>query len=318
MKILITGSRGFIGSHLAPALIKKGHEIIHYDIKDGNDILDLKKLKEMGRGVDGIVDLAAVQRPLTGFHYPFETIRTNIMGLNNVLEVAMENKAFLVFSSSKTVYGKPEKLPAKESDSKNPTNIYSVTKHASEMFIKDFCRNYGLRAIVVRFSTIFGDGNDLLDRAIPTFMYKAVKDIDLIIQDAERILDPTFIDDIVPCLVKAVEKLKDAEEGFFEDYNFAAGYPMKIREIVELILKIANSKAKIIKTMEARKYDFGGFYGDPSKIKIDLGFKFTPTEEAMKIYHKRFLEYLNAGKFSQKDINYMLSYYDRKKELILK
>lgn len=314
MKILITGSRGFIGTHLADALTKRGHEIIHYDLKDGNDVLDIKNLKEKGKGVDCVVDFAAVQRPLTGFDYPFKTIETNIIGLNNVLQVAMENKASLLFSSSKTVYGKPERIPVKESDPKNPTNIYSLTKYVSELIIRDFCKNYGLKSVVVRFSTIFGDGDDLIDRAIPTFMYKAVKNIDLIVQDPERTLDPTFIDDITPCLVKIVETLKDKKEGFFEDYNLAAGNPMKIREIIDLLLRITRSKAKIVKTLEPRKYDFGEFSGDNTKIKEQLGFKPTDLENAMKVYHKRFLDALNSGKISQKDIDYMLSYYDRIKK----
>jgi len=312
MKILITGSKGFIGSHLADALIKKGHKIIDYDLKDGNDVLDLKNIKEKGKDVDGIVDFAAVQRVITGFNYPFKTIETNIMGLKNVLEVALGNKAFLLFGSSKTVYGKPERLPVKEDDPKNPTNIYSLTKLASEMIINDFCRNYKLRAAVVRFSTVFGSDRDLLDRAIPTFMYKAIKNIDLKVEDPERTLDSTFIDDIIPCLVKLVEKLKNEKEGFYDSFNMVSGSEFKIKDIVEIILEIVNSKAKIIETTGARSYDFGAFTGDCSKIKEQLGFRSTEFKVALKIYYKRFLDALNAGKFKQEDIDYMLNYYNRK------
>lgn len=312
MKILITGSRGFIGSHLADTLSEKGHEIIHYDLKDGNDVMDLKNLKEKGKGVDGIVDFAAIQRVITGFNYPFKTIETNIVGLRNVLEVVMENKAFLLFGSSKTVYGKPEKLPVKEDDPKNPTNIYSLTKLMSEMIIKDFCKNYKLRAAVVRFSTIFGSERDLLDRVIPTFMYKAIKNIDLKVEDPERILDPTFIDDIIPCLVKLVEKLKNAEEGFYDSFNVVSGNEIKIKNIVKIILEITNSKSKIIGTAPERSYDFGEFTGDPSKIKGQLNFRPIEFKTALKIYYKRFLDALNKGKFKQEDIDYMLGYYERK------
>lgn len=312
MKILVTGSKGFIGSHLADALIKKGYEIVQYDLKDGNDVLDLENIKLRGKGVGGIVDFAAVQRVITGFYYPFKTIETNIMGLRNVLEVAMENKAFLLFGSSKTVYGKPEKLPVKEDDPKNPTNIYSLTKLVSEMIIKDFCRNYNLRAAIVRFSTVFGSERDLLDRAIPTFMYKAIKNIDLKVEDPERALDPAFIDDIIPCLVKLIEKLKNEKEGFYDSYNMVSGNDFKIKDIVKIILEITNSKAKIIETTGERSYDFGAFTGDYSKIKEQLGFKPTEFKTAMKIYYKRFLNALNTDKIKQEDIDYMLSYYDRK------
>lgn len=313
MKVLITGSRGFIGSHLADALEKLGHTIIHYDLKDGNDVLDAQKLKKMAKGVDGIVHFAAVQRVITGFHTPFKTIETNIMGLSNVLEAVQENHGFLIFGSSKTVYGKPERTPVHESDPKNPSNIYSLSKVVSEMIIKDFCKNYNLRAAVVRFSTAFGAEDDLLDRVIPTFMYKAIKGIDIIIEDAERAVDPTFIDDITPVLVRLVEKVKREKDGFFDDYNICSGDSVKIKDMAEMIIAITNSKAKIVKYMPSRTYDYGNFYADPSKIKEQLGFKATDIKTAMKIYYKRFLTALNANKFSQEDIDFMLSYYKRGK-----
>jgi len=314
MKILITGSRGFIGTHLANALTEMGHEVIHYDLKDGNDILNLKNLKERGKGIDGIVDLAAVQRNITGFYYPFKTIENNIMGLSNVLQLALENNAFLLFSSSKSVYGKPEKVPVKEGDAKNPLNIYSLSKVVSEMIIRDFCKNYKLRAVVVRFSTVFGSEKDILDRVIPTYMYKAIHNIDFIVRDPDRVVDPTFIDDVIPLLVKIFEMLKDREEGFFDDYNIVSMHPVKIREIAEMIIKITSSKSEIVKTLEGRTYDYGNFYGDYSKIKKFFGFKPTSFETAMKIYYKRFLDALKNKVFSKEEIDYMLSYYERLKE----
>lgn len=312
MKVLITGSRGFIGSHLADALEEKGHEVVHYDLKDGNDVLDLEKMRKMGRGVDGIVDFAAVQRVITGYNNPLMTIDTNINGLKNVLDVATENKAFVLFGSSKTVYGNSETLPVKENDPKNPTNIYSLTKLVSEMIIKDFCKNYNMKAAVVRFSSIFGSERDILDRAIPTFMYKSINNIDLTIQDPERTLDPTFIDDIIPCLVRLVEKLDKEEPGYYDSFNMASGNDVKIKDIVSTILEITNSKAKIVGTTGSRSYDFGGFVGDPTKIKQTLGFKETDFKNALKIYHKRFLDALENDKFKQEDIDFMLNYFNRK------
>ncbi len=310
MKILITGSRGFIGSHLADHLIQNGHEVIHYDLKDGEDVLMLGKLKKKAKGVDGIVHFAAVQRVILGYKAPFDAIEYNIMGLSNVLRAAMKNSAWVLFGSSKTVFGEPEKSPVKEDDPKNPTNMYSLTKLASEMILKDFCRNYGLRAGVVRFSTIFGSERDLLDRAVPTFMYKAINDIDLVVEDPERALDPVFIDDVIPALAKLINILSTSQKGFFQDYNAATGQTIKIAELVNKILAISQSKAKIISTRPARSYDFGSGYFDNTKFKT-LGFKATPLDDAIRIYHGRMQAALQANKYSKEEIEDMLNYYNK-------
>ncbi|MBI2040734.1 MAG: SDR family oxidoreductase [DPANN group archaeon] len=310
MRVLITGGLGFIGSHLGDALREKGNEIIYYDLKNGDDILDLKNLKEKAARVDGIVHFAAMQRVISGFRKPFEAIEHNIMGLSNVLQAAQENNAWVLFGSSKTVYGQPKKLPVKEEDDKNPTNIYSLTKLVSEHILRDFCRNYGLRAAVVRFSTIFGSERDLLDRAIPTWMYKAINNVDLIVEDPERTLDPVFIDDLIPALANIVGLLAKSEKGFFDDFNAVSSQPVKIADAVNLVLKLTNSRAKIIGTRPPRSYDFGAYTGDNSKIQ-KLGFRATPLEPALKIYHRRMQAALKDGKYSPEEIKDMLSYYEK-------
>ena len=81
-----------------------------------------------------------------------------------------------------------------------------------------------------------------------------------------------------------------------------------------MIIKITNSKSKIVKTLEGRTYDYGNFYGDYSKIKKTFDFKPTKLEDAMKIYYKRFTDALKNNVFSKEEIDYMLSYYERLKE----
>lgn len=312
--ILITGSRGNIGSHLADALEENGHKVIHYDIKDGNDILDFENFSKMSNSLDGIVHFAAVQRVITGFENPYKTIETNIMGLNNVLRIAMKSKAWVLFGSSKTVYGKPDKIPVKESADVNPSNIYSLSKLMSELIIKDFCKNYNFKGASIRFSTIFGSERDLLDRAIPTFMYKAIKNIDLKIENENRILDPAFIDDVTKVLAKIVEKLQSENAGFYDVYNMCSGNSIKIIDIVKMILEVAGSDAKIVGSTKERSYDRGDFVGDPSKIKNLFDFKATPLEDAVRIYYKRFLELVKNNKLDQSEIDFMLNYYKRDKK----
>lgn len=104
MKIMVTGHKGFIGSHFVKAFADR-YEIVGYDIKDGNDILDYDKLKERMKGCEVVVHEAAIPAPIPGKTYE-DYIQTNVMGTFNILKAAHENGVKrVVYASSTTVYG---------------------------------------------------------------------------------------------------------------------------------------------------------------------------------------------------------------------
>lgn len=104
MKIMVTGHKGFIGGHFVQAFADR-YEIVGYDLKDGDDILDYNKLKERMRGCDVVVHEAAVPAPVPGKSYD-DYIQTNVMGTLNILKAAEENGVKrVVYASSTTVYG---------------------------------------------------------------------------------------------------------------------------------------------------------------------------------------------------------------------
>ncbi|MHA1479666.1 MAG: NAD-dependent epimerase/dehydratase family protein, partial [Promethearchaeota archaeon] len=118
MKILITGSSGFIGSALKRLLEEKGIEVIPFDIKDSplDDVRDFSALQSKVLGIDGIVHLAAVSRVKIAYDNPLECINTNIGGIINVLESVRlihsdNNFPWVIFGSSREVYGESAILP---------------------------------------------------------------------------------------------------------------------------------------------------------------------------------------------------------------
>lgn len=142
MKILMTGHRGVIGGLVTPHL---KHEIIGYDLLDGEDILDTKLLAEKLKGVDACVHLAGIPRPLEIPYSEYE--KTNILGTLSVIKACkMAKTKKLVYMSSCAVYGvtqneiKPTEFPLRERDARSPEELesYAKSKRICEEHVIDY------------------------------------------------------------------------------------------------------------------------------------------------------------------------------------
>lgn len=135
--ILLTGGRGFIGTHLAKYLERKGEDVIVYDLVDGFDIRDKFQLDKVIRenNVDAVFHLAALAGVRTSEEFPEEYINTNINGTLNVVRACEKyNIKYLISFSSSSVYGFVEP-PNKESQPVDPKSIYAMTKVAAENIV---------------------------------------------------------------------------------------------------------------------------------------------------------------------------------------
>lgn len=136
MKILVTGSSGYIGCNLKKFILKNGYELISYDLTDGNDIIDAPRVMEAAEGCDAIIHLAALADIPYCQGHPLEAIKTNILGTINVSQAAKRHGISLVFVST---FG-----------AKNPKDIYCLTKRLGEEIILNDS------GVVLRFSNIYG------------------------------------------------------------------------------------------------------------------------------------------------------------------
>lgn len=278
MKILITGSSGFIGSYLKSFLEKKGIEIIRYDLKDNpsQDTRDFVGLKEKIRGMDGVVHLAAVSRVKLAYENPLECINTNVGGTINVLEAARtyyqaESRPWVIFGSSREVFGESRLLPATEETPRHPMNVYGIAKIAGEDLCQIFSKDYGLKTRVLRFSNAYSGKNDQLDRVIPKFILQAAKNEDLVINGTgQEIFDFTYIGDTIQGIWGCIQEIEKSQK-LYDDFILASGQPTSLQELAETIISILNSQSKI-RYMEGRSYDVNKFYADPEKAKRILGF----------------------------------------------
>lgn len=275
MRILITGSSGFIGSALGNFLEKQGIEVLHYDLKDNppNDTGDFANLRGKMAGADGVVHLAAVSRVIKAFEDPLACINTNVGGTINVLEAARQadHRPWVIFGSSREVFGESRPLPVTEETPRHPMNVYGIAKIAGEDLCNIFSKDYGLKTRALRFSNVYTGSNDQLDRVIPKFILKAVKNEDLVINGTgQEIFDFTYIDDTIRGIFGCIQEVEKSQQPY-NDFILASGRPTSLSELAEIVIKALNSRSKI-KYSQGRSYDVNKFYADPVKAKQILGF----------------------------------------------
>lgn len=276
MKILITGSSGFIGSALKDFLEKQSIEVVLYDLKDTsqNDVKDFVKLKEKVKGVDGVVHLAAVSRVIVAYENPLECINTNVGGTVNVLEAvrqAQGKRPWVIFGSSREVFGESRPLPVTEETPCHPMNVYGIAKIAGEDLCKIFSKDYNLKTRVLRFSNVYTGKNDQLDRVIPKFIIQAAKNEDIIIHGTgQEIFDFTYINDTIQGIWGSIQEVEKSQQSY-NDFLLSTGRPTSLQELAETIIKTLNSQSQI-KYIEGRSYDVSKFYADPAKAKQILGY----------------------------------------------
>ena len=277
MRILITGSAGFIGSALGNFLDKHGIEVLHYDLKDEppNDTGDFTNLRGKIAGTDGVVHLAAVSRVIKAFEEPLACINTNVGGTINVLEAIRQTpggkQPWIIFGSSREVFGESRPLPVTEESPRHPMNVYGIAKIAGEDLCKIFSKDYGLKTRVLRFSNVYTGPNDQLDRVIPKFILKAAKNEDLVINGTgQEIFDFTCIDDTVRGIWGCIQETEKSQQ-LYNDFILATGRPTSLLELAQIVIKALNSRSQI-KYSQGRSYDVNKFYADPVKAKQIIGF----------------------------------------------
>jgi len=278
VKILITGSSGFIGSALKSFLESREVEIVDCDLKSSpsDDIRNYRNLSSKMKGIDGIVHLAAISRVKHCQANPQLCMETNVEGTVNLLEALCNlpqgKRPWIIFASSREVFGKPDFLPAIEESPKKPINIYGTSKFIGEGLCWACSRNYDLKVRVLRFANVYTGRNDRLDRVVPNFIIRAIKDKDLVINgNGEEIFDFIYIEDVVLgiwCCIKEVEKSNEP----YNDFNLATGRPTSLRELAEIVMEETRSKGEITH-LPSSPYEVDRFFGDPRKAKKILGFE---------------------------------------------
>jgi UDP-glucuronate 4-epimerase len=310
-RILLTGGAGFIGSHLAEALLRGGAQLSIVDNLDDfyspawkkanletirksgpfdffeMDIRATDQLREAAAKVrpDAIVHLAARAGVRPSIEQPRLYEQVNVAGTVNLLEVCREFKiSRLIFGSSSSVYGESSCAPFSEKQSDlHPISPYAATKLAGELFCYTYAHLYKLPVIALRFFTVYGP-RQRPDLAIHKFVARieAGKPIP-IFGDGETGRDYTYVDDIVAGVLGALEYDFSATSGApFEICNLGNSSPVKLSELVRLLENAAGKKA-LIQREAPQQGDVPLTWADVSKAGTMLGYRpQTTLEEGLK------------------------------------
>jgi len=226
------------------------------DLRDGTgDVKDGDAFRRLAEGCAGIVHLAAVSRVVWGERDPELCRATNVGGTRNAIAAARAAGAWLVFASSREVYGEPDALPVDEEAPLRPMNVYAETKVEGERLV----RASGVDIAVVRFSGVYGDPADHPDRVVPAFVRAALAGGELRVDGAGHTFDFVHVDDAVRGLRAAIDRLP------LPPVHLATGTGTTLRELAEQAVALAGKGT--IREAPPRPYDVTRFVGDPARAR---------------------------------------------------
>jgi UDP-glucose 4-epimerase len=275
-RILITGSMGLVGTAVLNQLGRDWEpiefDIAAYDKVMRGDVTNLHDIRQKIKGCCGVLHLAAVSRVIWGEQNPAQCIRTNIGGVKNIIHVAKEQEQppWIIFASSREVYGQPDTLPTSEDSEYRPVNVYGRTKVKAEQLIINAQKD-GLNTAIMRLSNVYGSTNDHADRVLPAFCRAAAMGESLRVDGRNHTFDFTHVDDTARGILSLIDFMEMEQESP-PPVHFLTGVPTTLGEASQMAVDIANSKSSIDEA-PPRSYDVSRFYGNPSRAKTLLGWE---------------------------------------------
>ena len=263
MKILVTGSEGFIGSHLVERLIKLNHNVRAFVLYNSfnswgwlestninksknleiflGDIRDPVRVEKSLEGIDIVINLAALIGVPYSYYAASSYIDTNVKGILNILNVSKRKKIKQIIQiSTSEVYGSPKKTPINENFALNAQSPYAASKIASDHLSLSFYRSFNTPVSIIRPFNTFGPRQS--ERAIiPTIITQALKGNSVELGSIFPRRDFLFVEDNVRGIIAAIGK----KRSYGEVINLGTGFDIKMSELVKLISKIMGIKIKI-------------------------------------------------------------------------
>ena len=261
MKILVTGGAGFLGSHLCEELLELGHEVVCTDnLFTGSKqnifhLLSNPKFEFLLHDVtlplflevEGIFNLACPASPIHYQKNPVQTLKTNVLGAINMLDLAERTGARILQASTSEVYGDPKSSPQNESywGNVNPIGIrscYDEGKRAAETLFSDYERQYGTDIRIARIFNTYGPRMAVNDgRVVSNFIVQAIKGENLTIYgDGTQTRSLCYVDDLILGIL-----------GLFFDskiktpVNIGNPQPLTMMELAEEIIQLTDSASNV-------------------------------------------------------------------------
>lgn len=312
MKVLVTGGCGFIGSHTCVELLESGYEVVIVDNLSNSkkdvvnkietitnkkvsfyevNVCDFKELDKIfeAEQIDAVIHFAGYKAVGESVSKPIMYYRNNLDSTLTLIEVMTKhNIKKLVFSSSATVYGDPEKLPITEDFPLHTTNPYGTTKLMIEMILRDLYKSDNEWSIaLLRYfnpigahkSGLIGENpNGIPNNLMPYIVKVANKELpqlsifgnDYDTKDGTGVRDYIHVVDLAKGHIKAIEKV--SKDRGIDAYNLGTGKGYSVLEIVNTFMKVNNVDVPY-KIVERRPGDIAACYASTEKANKLLGWK---------------------------------------------
>ena len=252
MKIILTGGAGFIGSHLAEFLIKKGHKVIIIDNLSTGRLNNIKSFKNKVRFVKAdisksgkwtenfknakiVFHLAALADIVPSIQNPKEYFESNVVGTENLISASIKYKVKqIIYSASSSCYGIPKSYPTSETESIKPQYPYALSKNLGEQILMHYAKVYGIKVTSFRLFNVYGTRSrtsGTYGAMFGVFLAQKLKGKPLtVVGDGCQKRDFTFISDIVDAFYRAIRVKKN-----FKIFNLGTGRPTSVNNIVKLL-----------------------------------------------------------------------------------
>ena len=294
--VLITGGAGFIGSNLARTLLDLGSTVTVYDSFEADsganhvnlegiedriqliqaDIRDEAAMKAAVHEQDFLFNLAGQMSHIGSMQDPFKDLYVNTVGQLNLLEVCRQYnpKIRIVFAGTRQVYGRPKYLPVDENHLLTPLDNNGVSKRAGEMYHIVYHHVHGMATCVLRMTNTYGERMRIKDDML-TFIGWWIQRILTgneiqIFGNGKQIRDFNHVSDVIQAMLLCA--VSPVAEG--KIYNLG-GEPISLIDLAQLLVEVNGSGSFVtVPFPEKRKrIDIGGYYGDYSLIKNEIGWQ---------------------------------------------
>ncbi len=287
-KALVTGGAGFIGSHLARALLEQGVFVrvldnfstgkaenlngLNVDLING-DIRELEKAAQAMQGIDVVFHQAAFVSVPQSMQDPLTCFDINQRGTEILLEAARKaGVSRFVLASSAAVYGELDVMPIGEELPLSPLSPYAVSKRVNEIYAEMYTRSFGLDVVALRYFNVYGPRqrpDSMYAAAVPIFAHRMLNGQAVtIFGDGGQTRDLVYVGDVVRANLMAAEHPNAPGQIF----NVCTGNETKVIDLVNNLMEmIPQVPAPVFEP--ARAGDIYKSLGDPSKAEKVLGFK---------------------------------------------
>jgi UDP-glucuronate 4-epimerase len=326
MTVLVTGVAGFVGLHVAEALLGRGDRVLGIDNLNDYYLVRLKedRLKRLegragfafhradiaepaelaaalaGQGIDRIVHLAAQAGVRYSLENPFAYLRANLAGHLAVLEAARRMKGLrhLVYASSSSVYGGNTKLPFATTDPvDHPVSLYAATKKADELMSHTYAHLFGIPQTGLRFFTVYGPWGRP-DMAYWTFTRAILEGAPIrVFNNGAMRRDFTYVDDVVEGVIRVLDRPPPAGGAAAPHrlYNIGNNRPEELMRFIAVIEAAAGRKA-VIEMAPMQPGDVPATYADIADLQRDTGFApRTPIDTGIPLFVDWYKKYHNLS-----------------------